>query len=116
MTDKSRFKAALRGPVTDREPLFVHDLSQDNVVGVVTALAAEIWMLRDRLAALERELAARHVLPADAAEHHRDTDEEQRVNQAALADFVNRILGELARDRTPASKIDPGVERYLDPR
>jgi hypothetical protein len=116
MSDEPRFKAVLRGPITDHEPSFVHDLPQDNVVGVVTALAAEIWMLRDRLTALEHELATRRVLPADAVDHHRDSEDEQRANQAALTDFVNRILGELARDRTPVSQIDPGVERYLDPR
>ena len=113
MTERSHYKAILEGPVTDREPLLVHDLPADNVVGAVTALAAEIWILRDRLRALERELATRRVLPEDAAENHRDSEEEQRASQAELSAFVNRILAELARDRTPVSKVDPGVERYL---
>lgn len=116
MTEQQGFKTVLEGPVTEQEPLFVHDLPADNVVGVVTALAAEIWMLRDRLTALEQELATRHVLPANAAESHRETEAEQRAKQADLTALVNRVLGELARDRTPASKVDPAVQRYLKPR
>jgi hypothetical protein len=113
MADRRNYKTVLEGPVTEREPLLVHDLPADNVVGVVTALAAEIWILRDRLHALERELAARRVLPADAAENHRAGEEEQRASQAELSAFVNRILAELARGRTPVSSVDPAVERYL---
>ena len=113
MADRPNFKAVLEGPVTDREPLLVHDLPADNVVGVVTALAAEIWMLRDRLNTLERELATRRVLPPDATENHRDSEAEQRASQAELTAFVDRILSELARGRTPVSNVDPGVERYL---
>jgi hypothetical protein len=107
-------RTMLNGPVTDREPDFVHALPQDNVVGAITALAAEIWMLRDRIAALEGELVERRVLLPDAVEQHRESAESERARQSELRAFVERVLGELARDRTPVSRVDPGVERYLE--
>lgn len=109
------FNAALQGPVTGVEPDFLRALPMDNAVGAIVALTAEVWMLRERLGALEAELAARRVLPEGAVENHQDGPEQRQARAAELAAFTNRVLSELARDRVPVSSIDPDVQKYLDP-
>ena len=78
----SEFKASLQGPVTDTEPDFLHDVPMDNAVGAIMALTAEVYLLRERLATLEAELASRQVLPADAVEKHVDTPEQAAARSA----------------------------------
>lgn len=109
----SQFKASLQGPVTGAEPDFLHDIPMDNAVGAIMALTAEVYLLRERLATLEAELATRQVLPADAVEKHADTPEQATAKAADLAAYTERIMSELVRDRVPVSTIDPAVTKYL---
>ncbi|MBM4212921.1 MAG: hypothetical protein FJ179_04305 [Gammaproteobacteria bacterium] len=108
-----RFNAALQGPVTHHEPDFLHQLPMDNAVGAIMALTAEVWMLRERLAALEAELEARKVLPAGAVENHRDTAAAAETRAADLAAYTARVMSELTRNREPVSHIDPAVQKFL---
>ncbi len=108
-----RFNAALQGPVTNREPDFLHKLSIDNAVGAIVALTAEVWMLRERLAALEAELESRKVLPVGAVENHQDSATAAEVRAAELATYTERVMSELTRNREPVSKIDPAVRKFL---
>jgi len=108
-----RPNAALQGPVTDTEPDFLGALPMDNAVGAIVALTAEVYMLRERLGALEAELASHRVLPADAVENHLDSPAEAQTRAADLAAFTQRVLSELSRDRVPVSRIDPDVVKYL---
>ena len=114
MTERS-FNAALQGPVTDIEPDFLRQLPMDNAVGAIVALTAEVWLLRERLGALEAELAARRVLPEGAVEQHEDDPSRAAARAGELAAFTHRVLSELARDRVPVSHIDPRVSRYMQP-
>jgi len=107
--------AALQGPITGAEPDFLRALPMDNAVGAIVALTAEVWMLRERLGALEAELATRRVLPEGALEAHQDSPEREKLRAEELAAFTNRVLSELARDRVPVSSIDPDVQKYLNP-
>jgi hypothetical protein len=109
------YNAALQGPVTGIEPDFLRALPMDNAVGAIVALTAEVWILRERLGALEAELGARRVLSEGAVENHEDTPERQQARAAELAAFTSRVLSELARDRVPVSSIDPDVQKYLKP-
>ncbi len=113
MSDPSSANTALRGPVLNVEPDFLHAVPMDNAVGAIVALTAEVYILRERLAALEAQLTARQVLPKDAVEHHAGNAEEQAARAADLTSFTGRVLSELARDRVPVSRIDPDVRRYL---
>lgn len=108
-----RFNASLQGPVTGREPDFLTQLPMDNAVGAIMALTAEVWLLRERLATLEAELATRKVLPEDAVENHRDTAAESEAKAADLAAYTQRVMSELTRNREPVSSIHPEVEKYL---
>lgn len=109
-------KAALRGPITGREPDFLHDVPMDNVVGAITGLTAELYIVKERLAALERVLAGNGQIAADAVERFRPDAETAAADREALEGLVRRIFGELARDRRPTSSVDPAVvDRYLKP-
>lgn len=109
----SSFNASLQGPVIGKEPDFLAKLPMDNAIGAIMALTAEVYLLRERLAALESELAAHKVLPAGAVEHHVDDKEAAAARAADLAAFTERILSEIVRNRVPVSTIDPAVEKYL---
>jgi len=111
-----RFNAALQGPVIDEEPDFLGKLPMDNAVGAIIALTAEVWLLRERLAALEAELESRKVLPEGAVEGHRDSPAAAAKKSADLAAFTQRVFAELTRDRKPVSSIHPEVVEYLRPR
>ncbi len=110
-----RYNAALQGPVLGEEPDFLRALPMDNAVGAIVALTAEVYLLRERLQALEAELENRRVLSAGAVERHEGTPEQQRARADDLARFTNRVLSELARDRRPVSTIDPRVRQFLQP-
>jgi hypothetical protein len=106
-------KALLDAPVIGREPDFLGHLPMDNAVGAIVALTAEVYLLRERLQALEALLTARRVLPSGAVEAHNATAQEREAQQADLAAFTQRVLSELARNRTPVSSVDPRVSKYL---
>lgn len=112
-TTGKRFHASLQGPVTGAEPHFLRELPMDNAVGAIMALSAEVWLLRERLAALEAQLENRQVLPPGAVENHRDNPAAAAARAADLSAYTERIMSELTRDREPVSHIDPGVGKYL---
>ena len=112
MTDKP-FKTARTGPVTGPEPDWVHELPPDNIIATITALAGEIFILRERLRAMERELGRRGVLPEGAVESHSPTLAEAEADQKDLQAFVFRIWSEISRGRSPWSSVDPAVTKYF---
>jgi len=76
-----------RGP----EQTFFADPALDRAMGVIMALATEVYVLRDRLRALEAELAARGVMPKEAL----DAEPSPAALAAAAADraaFVAHLL------------------------
>ena len=113
MPEQSSANAALSSPVTTTEPDFLRSLPMDNAVGAIVALTAEVYILRERLAALEAQLTSRQVLPKDGVELHVGNAQEQADRAADLESFTRRVLSELSRDRVPVSRIDPQVSRYL---
>ena len=105
--------AALQGPIIGVEPDFLRTLPMDNAVGAIVALTAEVYILRERLAALEAQLTARRLLPEDAVEQHQGSAAERQARADDLGAFTQRVLCELSRDRVPVSHIHPDVGRYL---
>lgn len=113
MNTDSRVRAALTGPITDREPDLLKNLQVDNLVGAITALASEVYILRERLAFMEAELTRRRVLARDALETFEPTSEEMEKIQRGLDAYIERFWSELGRNAEPVSRVDPGVETYL---
>jgi hypothetical protein len=109
----SAFKTVKTGPVFGPEPDWIHDLPKDNLVGAITALGGEIYILRERLRAMERELARRNVVPAGAVEQHAPTPEEREADAADLQAFVTRLWTEIARGREPVAQVHPDVVKFF---
>ena len=76
------------------EQTFFADPALDRAFGVVMALATEVWVLNDRLHALERQLAQRGLL--DLAALEREPSPEEAAQRAAERDaFVAHLLQNL---------------------
>jgi hypothetical protein len=110
---KPRFKAVKTGPIIGPEPDWLHDVPLDNLVNAITALAGEVYILRERQRAMERELSRRNVLPPRAVEDHAPSPAERQADQDDLRAFVTRLWDEIARGRAPWAAIDPGVTKYF---
>lgn len=113
MNAKSPSKTVKTGPITGDEPDWIHDLPVDNMVGAITALSGEVYILRERLRAMERELIRRDTLTETAVEDHEPTQSEREADQQDLDAFVNRIWTEIMRDRKPVANVDPGAAKYF---
>ena len=89
-----------RGP----EQSFFEDPALDRAMGVIMALATEVYVLRDRLRALEAELTARGVVPqgALAAEPAPAAIAATAADRAAfVAHLLEPLLGEAASKSLP---------------
>jgi hypothetical protein len=76
------------------EQTFFADPALDRAFGVVMALATEVWVLKDRLHALEAQLAQRNLLDLAALEC--EPSEEEAAERAAERDaFVAHLLHHL---------------------
>lgn len=113
MNTKPPFKTVKTGPITGEEPDWIHDLPVDNMVGAITALSGEVYTLRERMRAMERELVRRDGLSENAVEDHEPTQSEREADQKDLDAFVNRIWSEIMRDRKTVANVDPGAEKYF---
>ena len=114
MSSEPKYKAVKTGPVTGDEPTWLHDLPVDNLVGAITALSGEVYILRERLRAMERELVSRDVLNNTSIETHEPTESERDDDQMDLDAFVNRIWTEIARDRKPVANVNPNMVDYFN--
>lgn len=73
---------------------FFEDPALDRAMGVIMALATEVWVLRDRLAAVEERLAAQGLLAAD--ELDAEPDDAERARRAGERDaFVQHLMESL---------------------
>ncbi|MEQ8708331.1 MAG: hypothetical protein RIC36_05015 [Rhodospirillales bacterium] len=80
----------------DRRPeqTFFDDPAIDRLMGVVMALATEVYVLRDRLGALEADLDSKGVVRRE--ELGAEPSESQRAQSAADRDaFVEHLLSNL---------------------
>ena len=104
-------QGAARGP----EQTFFADPALDRAIGVIMALATEVYVLRDRLRALEAELTARGLVPKDAlgAEPPPDALAASAADRAAfVAHLLEPLLGEAAAKSLPADA--PYARSQLD--
>ncbi len=81
------------------EQTFFADPALDRVMGVVMALATEVWVMKDRQAAMERALAARgmdlaELLDAEPGDADRRAMAAER--EAFVAHLMDNMLGRQA--------------------
>ena len=75
------------------EQTFFPDPALDRAFGVVMALATEVWVLRDRLAALEAQLAGRALVDRDALSREPADDVAREEREAFVAHLMQNLLG-----------------------
>lgn len=100
-----------RGP----EQSFFADPALDRAMGVIMALATEVYVLRDRLRALEDELAARGLVPNEALDAEPDPAAlaASAPDRAAfVAHLLEPLLGEAASKSLPTGA--PHARSELD--
>ncbi|MEJ2119149.1 MAG: hypothetical protein P8Z76_00300 [Alphaproteobacteria bacterium] len=79
------------------EQTFFEDPAIDRVLGVTMALASEVYVLRDRLRALEARLAEAGVVAQDALDAEPSPDElaaNAADREAFVAHLMSNLLGE----------------------
>jgi hypothetical protein len=98
----------MRRTIRGGRPFFFEDPAVDKVLNMVVTLAAEVWALRERIAAVEAVGVRRGSFAAgeiDAFEF--DAEAEQRL-AAIRQEFVGnlfRVLGEQVAAAKPAKRV-----------
>ena len=113
---EARFKSALTGPITTKEPAFLHDVDMDRMVGAFVALSGEVYVLRDRLRTLEAVLEKAGDIAKGAVEVHEEDSEAAAANAADASAFATRVLSELHRSDVPVSHIGRKVREMAEDR
>lgn len=67
----------------------------DHLLGIVLELGAQFWVLRDRQAFLEEQLAAKGVVSLDDLEHGKPSDELQAKLKAERLAMIQQVYGRL---------------------
>jgi hypothetical protein len=75
------------------EQTFFPDPALDRAFGVVMALAQEVWVLRDRMAAMEAQLADRGVLQIEKLNEEPAQDERAAEREAFVTHLMQNLLG-----------------------
>ena len=83
----------LAGP----DPVLLKDPVVDALMRMVTELAAEVWVERERRFALEDILEQQGVLPSGSVEQYEPTTDRRADIKAARDQFVNGVFKELRR-------------------
>ena len=87
---------------------FYPDPNVDRVLGVVMELAAEVYVLRDRVQCLEAVLARGGVLDRAELETYQPTDEERAAQLAGRDALIARILAPMiAHADSPLPPFEP---------
>ena len=75
------------------EQTFFPDPALDRAFGVVMALAQEVWVLRDRVAGLEAQLAERGLVDVAKLDEEPRTDPRAAERDAFVAHLLQNLLG-----------------------
>ena len=75
------------------EQTFFPDPALDRAFGVVMALAQEVWVLKDRVAALEAQLAARGAVDVAKLNQEPASDERAAERDAFVQHLLQNLLG-----------------------
>ena len=88
-------KVTLPRKAKGKRPQFYSDPAVDQLFAIVTALTAELWVARDRSETLERLLAARGVIAADAVDSYVPAGEDAEGRAAEREELIQRVFAVL---------------------
>ena len=90
------------------DPTFFRDPTVDRVLGVVMELAAEVYVLRDRLHTVEQLLQRSGTLDLTELESYEPTETERAQRLAERDALIARILAPMhAQSDSPAPPFEP---------
>ncbi len=89
-----------------KEQTFFDDPALDRILGVVTALAGEVYILRDRVRILEHLLAVRGVVEPGAVNLFEPTPDQQRQAELDRDAFIERVFDAIVSGESAASKAE----------
>jgi hypothetical protein len=89
-----------------REQQFFDDKVVDRLMGVVMALAAEVYILKDRERALEQLLVSKGVIGSDAVEAFQPGSSGQAISGRERDEFVGRIFESIVEGGEAMSAVD----------
>lgn len=92
LTPSSNGLSAETPAARGRRPEFTDDPMVDRLYSISLALIAELAITRARVDTLERVLAQRQLVPADAIEGYLATPEEQQARARMHQDYLERIF------------------------
>ncbi len=105
--DPSRFPRTAKG----RRPYFFDDPNVDKLLAIITALAGEVSVLRERLDTHER-LAAQMTWPNETnVENYDSPDEVSKSREEWRGQFISRIL-RIVRDDVERMSSDETEHEY----
>ena len=84
-------------PLVGDNPTYFADPVQDALVNMIMELAAQVWVNRERMTALEAVLEDQGQLATDAVEGYRHTPERAAALRAERDRFVADLLKEIQR-------------------
>jgi hypothetical protein len=86
-----------------RRPAFFEEPGMDQVLSMVLELAAELWVVRERVFILEAVLMQQGVAAADAIETYVPTADEKAVLAKMRAEATANIFRTLNREHKPVT-------------
>ncbi len=86
-----------------RRPAFFDEPGMDQLLSMVLELAAELWVVRERVFLLEAVLTQQGVAAADAIESYVPTDAEKAVLVKMRAEATANIFRTLNREHKPVT-------------
>jgi hypothetical protein len=92
MTASDAAGAAADGPASRPEQTFFDDPALDRAAGMIMTLAAEVWVLRDRMAAMQALLEESGALAPGALDAWQPDAETTAALDADRRDFVRHLM------------------------
>jgi hypothetical protein len=99
-----------------REQQFFEDPVVDRLMGVVMALAAEVYIIKDRERALEQVLADKGIIGSDAVESFKPASPDQESSGKERDAFVSRIFESIVAGGEAMSAVDLDLVEKLTAR
>ena len=88
-------------PLVGDNPTYFDEPVQDALVNMIMELAAQVWVNRERMSALEAVLEDAGQLNSDAVESYQPTADQAAARRVARDSFVADILREIQRLAPP---------------
>jgi hypothetical protein len=96
-----------------QEQQFFEDPVVDRLMGIVMALAAEVYIIKDRERALEQVLADKGIIGSDAVESFQPASPDQGISGKERDAFVSRIFEPIVAGGEAASAVDLDLVKTL---